>query len=82
MHRNPAVIHLRKLHLPKFHGPGFHLGPAKKQRIATGIVNAKYAPVAPIEKMAAIASGPAKMRQSTATWTMKLKMTAFTGVCV
>lgn len=74
--------YVRVLQRPRFHGPGLHLGPAKKSFIATGIVNAKYAPVAPILKMAAIARGPAKMRQSTATWTMKLKMTALIGVCV
>lgn len=53
-----------------------------RHTMATGIANAKYAPVAPILKIAAIASEPAKIRQSIITWTKKLNMQALIGVRV
>jgi hypothetical protein len=49
--------------LPRCQGPGRKLSRTKITRIATGRMNAIYCAMAPIEKIAPIATGPPKMRR-------------------
>lgn len=49
--------------LPRLQGPGRKLSRTKIARIATGIMKAMYCAIAPIEKIAPTATGPAKMRR-------------------
>ena len=70
------------LNLPRFQGPGLNLLPTKKTRMQIGIVKATKAPVAAIEKSAATATGPPKIRSVASIPITVLKQTALTGVRV
>src|SRR3569833_953568 len=70
------------LHLPRFHGPGRNLLPTKKVRIVMGIVKATQAPMAPTEKMAPMATGPANSSSVSSDPMTALHQTAMPGVLV
>ncbi len=56
--------------------------PTKKTRMKMGMVNATYAAMAPTEKMAPMATEPAKMRKRIQIPILQLNHTALTGVRV
>ena len=77
-----ATLPITRLYRPRCQGPARKRFPTKKTRMKIGVVKAKKAASAPMEKMASIAAPPAKMRRRTRQPMAVLNQTALTGVLV
>ena len=75
-----AIIPIGLLNLPKCHGPRRKRSPTKNVLMKIGMVKATNAAIAPTEKMAPMATGPANIKQSKQIPTLVLNQTALTGV--
>src|SRR4051794_39765472 len=77
-----AMLPQTMLNFPRFHGPALKRLPTKNTRMKIGMVKATKAEMAPTEKSAPIATGPAKISNTNKIPMTVLNHTALTGVLV